>query len=54
MPEKFGQKKFVFNFWPPDVKTFILATEPPGPQKGYRRVSEGVSEGILFGFLEGF
>ena len=25
----------------------------PGPQKGFRRVSEGVSEGVFEGFLKG-
>ena len=31
----------------------LPATEPPGPQKGFRRVSEGVSEGVSGGFLKG-
>ena len=28
------------------VETFILATETPGPKKGFRRVFEGVLEGL--------
>ena len=36
------------------LKTFIPATEPPGPQKGCRRVSEGFLKGSLKGSLKGF
>ena len=35
------------------VKTFISCYRTPGPRKGFRRVSEGVSEGSLKGFRRG-
>ena len=35
-------------------KTFISCYRTPGPQKGFRRVSERVSEGVSEGFSEGF
>ena len=37
----------------PRVKTFISCYRTPGPQKGFRRVAEGVSEGFSKGFRRG-
>ena len=39
------------NFW---IKTFISCYRTPGPRKGFRRVSEGVSEGSLKVLTAGF
>ena len=36
------------------LKTFISCYRTPGPQKGFRRVSEGVSGGDSEGFSKGF
>ena len=36
------------------VKTFISCYRTPGPQKGCRRVSEGVPEGVSEGLSKGF
>ena len=35
------------------VKTFISCYRTPGPQKGFRRVSEGFQKGSLKGSLKG-
>ena len=36
------------------VTTSISCYRTPGPQKGFRRVSEGVPEGVSEGVSEGF
>ena len=38
----------------PRFTTFISCYRTPGPQKGFRRVSEGVFEGVSEGVFEGF
>ena len=43
-----------FNLWALRVKTFIFCYRTPGPQKGFRRVSQGASEGVSEGFSKGF
>ena len=35
------------------LKTFIPCYRTPGPQKGFRRVSQGVSDGVSEGGFEG-